>query len=62
MELFEVVELAVDLPEDGLSAGAIGTIVDEYPDSGKYEVEFADDNGRTIALTALRSDQIRPRR
>jgi hypothetical protein len=57
MKLYDVVELAVDLPDDGLRAGAIGTIVDEYPES--YEVEFADDDGRTIALTALRPEQLR---
>jgi hypothetical protein len=61
MELYEVVELVVDLPEDGLMAGTIGTIVDEYPDSGEYEVEFADKNGRTVALTTLRPEQIRSR-
>lgn len=62
MKLHDVVELAVDLPDEGLRAGAIGAIVDEYADSASFEVEFTDDDGRTVALTALRADQLRPRR
>jgi Domain of unknown function (DUF4926) len=58
VKLHDVVELAWDLPEEGLSAGDTGTIVDVY--SAGYEVEFVDDNGRTRALTALRPDQVRP--
>lgn len=58
MKLFDVVELTVDLPEDGLKAGAVGTIVDEYPDA--FEVEFNDDEGGLLALTAVKADQLRP--
>jgi hypothetical protein len=58
--LLDVVELVVDLPEEGLAAGAIGTIVDEYPDPAGFEVEFVDADGRTRALTVLRPDQVRP--
>jgi uncharacterized protein DUF4926 len=54
-----VVELAVDLPEDGLQAGAVGTIVDEYP--GAFEVEFNDDEGGLLALTSVKAEQLRPR-
>lgn len=61
MNLYQVVELAVDLPHEGLRAGAVGTIVDDYLGSLEYEVEFTDDEGRTVALTALRPDQLRPR-
>lgn len=61
MNLYDVVELAVDLPAEGLRAGAIGTIVDDYAGTAEYEVEFTDDDGRTVALTALRADQLRPR-
>jgi len=59
MKLYDVVELAVDVPADGLVAGAVGTIVDEYAGTDSYEVEFTDDDGTTIALTALRADQLR---
>jgi hypothetical protein len=60
MKLFDVVKLAVDVPEEGLQAEAVGTIVDEYAGSQEFEVEFTDGNGRTIALTALRIDQLQP--
>lgn len=60
MRLFDAVELVTDLPEDGLAAGAVGTIVDEYPGQDAWEVEFSDENGRTLALVALRGGQIRP--
>jgi hypothetical protein len=60
MRLHDVVELVVDLPAEGVAAGAIGTIVDEHTDPISYEIEFVDADGRTIALTALRPDQVRP--
>lgn len=60
MQPYDVIELTVDRPEDGLHAGAVDTIVDEYPD-GEFEVEFTDNEGRTTALTAVRPDQIRLR-
>jgi uncharacterized protein DUF4926 len=61
MNLYDVVELTVDLPDEGLHAGAIGTIVDDYAGSEDFEVEFTDDAGRTLALTTLRGDQLRAR-
>jgi 3-deoxy-D-arabino-heptulosonate 7-phosphate (DAHP) synthase len=49
MKMFDVVRLIGDLPEDGLRAGAEGTIVEvhEKPEPA-YEVEFAD--GTTVAV------------
>lgn len=38
-ELFDVIELLVDLPEDNLRAGVRGAIVECYDDHN-YEVEF----------------------
>jgi hypothetical protein len=60
MRLLDVVTLARDLPEDGLAAGAEGTIIEVYdrPEPA-YEVEFAGDDGVTIATVVLRPDQIR---
>jgi len=61
VELYDVVELATDLPEEGLTAGSIGTIVQVFHEPNlAFEVEFADDRGRTLALTPLTVDQIRP--
>jgi hypothetical protein len=51
--------LTVDLPEHGLSAGDIGTIVLVHGTKG-YEVEFVTLEGETLAVTSLRADQLRP--
>jgi len=60
VELYDVVELAVDLPDEGLKSGAVGTIVDIYNSPNvAYEVEFTDDEGRTVAMLALLPEQIR---
>ena len=50
-ELFDVVELLIDLPNQDLQAGARGAIVDVYDDA--YEVEFANEMGETIVLVPL---------
>jgi Domain of unknown function (DUF4926) len=55
-ELFDVVELLVNLPEPGLQLGAQGAIVEVYPDRS-YEVEFTNGSGETIALVALMAAQ-----
>ncbi len=44
-ELFDVVELLVNLPEADLQLGAPGAIVEQYPDQS-YEVEFTNGTGR----------------
>ncbi|WP_088891246.1 DUF4926 domain-containing protein [Leptolyngbya ohadii] len=51
-ELFDVVELLVNLPEQNLQAGAQGAIVEQYADD-TYEVEFANADGETLALVSL---------
>ena len=51
-ELFDVIELLVDLPEVEINAGELGTIVEKYDDRA-YEVEFANDDGETLALLVL---------
>jgi Domain of unknown function (DUF4926) len=56
-ELSNVV-LTVDLPEHGLKAGDIGTIVLVHTKPG-YEVEFMTLNGRTVAVVSLSPDQVR---
>jgi hypothetical protein len=51
-ELFDVVELLVNLPEQGLQVGAQGAIVEIYGDRS-CEVEFVNRAGETIALVVL---------
>ncbi len=44
-----------------LNAGAIGTVVMAYPgDSAthEYEVEFLDEQGKTLALMMLKDDEL----
>jgi hypothetical protein len=55
-ELFDVIELLVDLPEYNLSAGNQGAIVECYNDT-QYEVEFTNSDGETLALSTLSSEQ-----
>lgn len=53
-EELDVVRLTTDLPEDGLAAGAVGTVVHIFrTPSTAYEVEFVDDDGVTLAMTTL---------
>ena len=56
-QLLDVVALVSDSFDEGLLAGQVGTIVEEL-DDGVFEVEFCDNDGRTYATKALRSDQL----
>jgi hypothetical protein len=58
-EEFEVVVLAEDLPDEGLTKGMVGAIVfiHEKPYLA-YMVEFVDDQGRTVAMPDLLPEQI----
>ena len=55
LELFDVIELIIDLPSHSLSAGDRGAICEEY-DNSQYEVEFTNSDGESIALVALSID------
>ena len=55
LELFDVIELLIDLPSHSLSAGDRGAICEEY-DNSQYEVEFTNSDGESIALVALSID------
>jgi Domain of unknown function (DUF4926) len=58
-QLFECVTLKIDLPERRLKAGTAGVIIDIYTvPSSAYEVEFCDEDGKTIELLALTEVQI----
>ncbi|HEY1663327.1 MAG TPA: DUF4926 domain-containing protein [Verrucomicrobiae bacterium] len=51
--------LTCDLPEEGLSAGDIGTVVLVHRAQAGYEVEFLSLNGDTIAVVTLLPNQVR---
>ena len=58
-ELDDIV-LTRDLPEQGLRAGDIGTVVLVHRNNAGYEVEFTSLDGDTIAVLTLMADQVRP--
>ncbi|WP_373861705.1 DUF4926 domain-containing protein [Micromonospora saelicesensis] len=54
-----MVELREARPSEQLSAGAVGTVVHVFNDpTTAYEIEFADADGRTVAMVTLRADQV----
>jgi len=57
VEMHSVVALLEDLPHEGLVRGQVGTVVETWT-PGVYEVEFADDNGKTYAVVALKAGQL----
>lgn len=58
-ELASVV-LTTDLPERGLQAGDIGTVVLVHQDGKGYTVEFMTLSGETVAVVTVPAEQIRP--
>ena len=57
VKVLDVVALTEDLPENKLERGQVGTVVELLaPDV--YEVEFADNDGRTYAEVAVKEDQL----
>ena len=58
LNLLDVVILQRDLPERGLAAGDLGTIVELYGDTAA-EVEFVRASGRTQALVELAVSDLR---
>lgn len=57
-ELDRVV-LASELPEHGLKAGDIGTVVLVHGRGKGYEVEFVSLDGETVAVVSLLAHQVR---
>ena len=57
-EKLECVVLAHDVPEHGLRAGDLGTVVEIYPEGG-VEVEFVRGSGATQALLTLNEREVR---
>jgi hypothetical protein len=52
--------LTEDLPEYGLKAGDIGTVVLIHREGEGYEVEFAALDGETLAVTSVLASQVHP--
>ncbi len=56
----DTVVLTTDLPEYGLRAGDIGTVVLVHRGGAGYEVEFMTMGGETITVVSLHASQVRP--
>jgi hypothetical protein len=55
----EIVVLVPSLPDYGLQAGDIGSVVDVWGDGAEFEVEFMTDDGRTVGVLTLEASEIR---
>lgn len=55
-ELFDIVELLVNLPEHNQFIGSQGAIVECYDDRN-FEIEFSNEDGETTALCTLSDRQ-----
>ena len=51
--------LTVDIPQDGLKAGDVGTVIHVHRQGEAFEVEFLTLDGETIAITTVLASQIR---
>jgi len=60
MQENDTVVLNDDVPEYGLQAGDIGTVVFVYEGGAGYEAEFVTPDGQTVAVVTLKPAQIRP--
>jgi hypothetical protein len=61
LELLQVIRIRRDFPAFGLTAGALGVVVDLLRGDGRaYEVEVVDDAGRPLFLGALPADLLDP--
>jgi hypothetical protein len=56
----DCVVLKANLPEDGLLAGDVGTIIHIHKGGVAYEVEFSTLTGRTVAVATVEASQLRP--
>ena len=56
----DCVVLTTNLPDEGLEAGDIGTVVHIHKGGAGYEVEFMTLTGDTVAIVTLLADQVRP--
>lgn len=48
------------VPDYGLLAGDVGTVVHVYQDNKAFEVEFVTLSGQTVAVITLEAAQVRP--
>jgi len=59
IEELDTVVLSHDIEEHGLKAD-VGAVVHRYTNAPAYEVEFVTAEGKTIALSTLTAEDVRP--
>ena len=52
--------MTAPIPNEGLEAGDVGTVVHVYEDGKAFEVEFTTLDGHTGAVVTAESHQVRP--
>ena len=52
--------LTQDVPDEGLQAGDVGTVVHIHRDATAYEVEFVTLTGETVTVATVQASQLRP--
>lgn len=63
LPLYEDAILLIDLPDEGLRIGDIGTVVERHDTPGiepGYSVEFFDLLGNTVAVVTVPASALRP--
>ena len=56
----DCVVLLRDVPEEGLTAGDVGTVVHIHASGAGYEIEFMTLTGDTIAVASVKASSVRP--
>ena len=56
----DCIVLTQDIPQEGLRAGDVGTVVHVHAGAAGYEVEFMTLTGRTVAVATVLPSQLRP--
>jgi len=56
----DCIVLTQDIPDEGLRAGDVGTVVHIHGDAAAYQVEFMTLTGRTVAVATVLATQLRP--
>jgi hypothetical protein len=56
----DCIVLTANLPERGLEAGDVGTVVHIHKGAAAYEVEFMTLTGKTVAVVTVLPSQLRP--
>ena len=56
----DCVVLTSDIPNEGLQAGDVGTVVHIHRNGAAYEVEFITLTGQTVAVATVLPSQLRP--